>query len=358
MSPEVKRIAEPKAIDNYMRKLFSVKPVYLKTKELNIETGSFIYKDDQVTFEVPDTVSEKNINLYIRNGAELFIARATITSRSGPGYNCKVNEILIMNLPRKEERISPAEIKAGAELYISNIISDVTLKQNFEDNKRRMGALKNDIEIKLGKKYDKVKIYSVSEQKYDARMTYFIMERKPYFIKNTTERSDDEQYRYYIEFIYASDRDTDRSIISEIAVPLLYRYMLPFGYMQVNSRKPLSDEDFSFIKKQGMSISTFFTNDKTFIKSSDDRISIVDLSMTGLGIIFRERSLIRHFKEGNFLIFTVFLPDKKTTTVMCQVKNINVFKNGSYKVGCSVLNFDAIGEVNYTEYLESISGNG
>lgn len=354
MSPDVKRITEPGIIDNYLKKLFSIKPVYLKTRDLNIETSSFAYNGDFITFKITELLSDNNINLYIRNGVEILFARTQITSCSGNEYVCTVKEILIMNLPRKEERIAPAENKDGENTYISAIISEATLKQNFEDNKRKLTALKDDLEMKLCKKYDKAAIYAVSEQKNDARMFYFMNEKKPYFIKNMTERSDDEQYKYYIETILPEERDADRRLISEIAVPFLYRYMFPFGYLRVNSLKPLTDDDFSFLKRQGMSISTFFTNDKTFIKSSDDRIPVIDLSMTGLGIIFKERTLIRHFKEGNLIMFTVFLPDKKTANVMCQVKNVSALKNASFRVGCSILNFDAIGEVNYSEYLDSL----
>lgn len=357
MNREVKRITDRNIMDEYLKKLFTVKPVYIKTKELNIETSSFIYNDYVVTFTLAEPVSDDNINLYIRNGNEILIARAFITARPGTEYNSSVKEILIMNIPRKEERITPAGNIAGDNVYVSNIISDATLKQNFEDNKRKILAFKDDLEEKLGKKYDRAKIYTVSEQKNDARMVYFTKERKPYFIKNITERADDEQYRYYIETIYPEERDADRRLISEIAVPFLYRYMLPFGYLRVNSTKPLAGEDYSFLKRNGMSISTFFTNDTTIIKSSSDRIKIIDLSMTGLGIIFKERTLIRHFREGNLLIFTVFLPDKKTAVVMCEVKNINILKNAGYRVGCSILNFDAIGEVNYSEYLDSIAGD-
>lgn len=354
MPPEVKRITDPNTMDDYLKRLFSIKPVYLKTKNLNIETASFLYNGDFITFKISEIIPDEKVNLYIRNGNELLIAHTAVSSRRGNDYLCRVKEIIIMNLPRKEERLSVVENKTGANVYISGIISEATLKQNFEDNRRRLTALKDDLEEKLTQKYNKAVIYAVSEQKNDARMSYFINERKPYFIKNITERSDDEQYRYYIESIFTEDRDPDKRLISEIAVPFLYRYMMPFGYLRVNNSKPLTEEDFSFLKRQGMSISTFFTNDRTFIKSSDDHIAVTDLSLTGLGVIFKERTLIRHFREGNLIIFTVYLPGKKTANVMCQVKNINVYKNASYRVGCGIQNLDAIGEVNYSEYLASL----
>lgn len=354
MNPEVKKITDRNIIYDFLKKLFTRRPVFLKTGSLNIETTSFVFNEDGVIFTINEPVAEDNVNLYIRNGNELLIARAMIVSRSGPEHKCTVSEMLLMNIPRKEERVNAAVSNEGGNVYISNIISDFTLKENFEDNKRKILALKDDLEEKLGKKYDRVKVFAVSEQKNDLRMNYFLKERKPYFIKDVTQRCDDDpQYKFYVNTIYAEEHEANRKMISEIAVPFLYRYMMPFGYLRVNGHKALTDDDYSSIKKTGMSISTFFTNDKSIIKSSSDRIYITDLSMTGLGVIFKERIFIKHFREESLVIFTVFLPENKTSTVMCEVKNINILKNGIYRIGCSILNFDPIGEVNYTEYLES-----
>lgn len=354
MNPEVKKITDRNIMYDYLKKLFTRKPVYLKTKELNIETSSFVFNEDGVVFTLVEPVADDSISLYIRNGNELLIARALIVSRSGLEHKCTVSEILIMNIPRKEERINASVTNDGGNVYISNIISDFTLKENFEDNKRKILALKDDLEEKLGSKYEKVKIYAVSDQKNDLRMTYFLKERKPYIIKNVTERCDDDpQYKYYVDTIYSEEHEANRRMISEIAVPFLYRYMMPFGYLRVNGTKPLTDEDYSSLKKTGMSISTFFTNDKSIIRSSADRIYITDLSMTGLGVIFKERIMIKHFREESLVIFTVFMPGNSTSVLMCEVKNITILKNGVYRVGCSILNFDAIGEVNYSAYLDS-----
>ena len=354
MNPEVKKITDRNIMYDYLKKLFTRKPVFLKTEKLNIETSSFVFNEDGVIFTLAVPVPEDNISLYIRNGNELLVARALIVSRSGNENKCTVSEIRIMSIPRKEERVNAAVTTNGGHVYISNIISDFTLKENFEDNKRKILALKDDLEEKLGKKYDKVKVYAVSDQKNDLRMNYFLKERKPYFIQDVTRHSDDDpQYKYYVDTIYSEEHEANRRMISEIAVPFLYRYMMPFGYLRVNSAKALSDEDYSALKKSGMSISTFFTNDKTIIKSSSDRIYITDLSMTGLGVIFKERVYIKHFREESLIIFTVFMPGDRTSVVMCEVKNITILKNGIYRVGCSILNFDAIGEVNYSEYLES-----
>lgn len=357
MNPEVKRITDRNIMYGFLKNIFTKKPVFLKTKELNIETQSFVFNEKGIIFKTEEQFDDESVNLYVRNGDELNLARVKIISSSAGEYRCDVNEILIMNLPRKEQRAAVGgENLAEQRVYISGIISDFTLKMNFEDNRKKISVLRDDFEDKLTKKYDRARVYIISEQKADARMDYFIKEKKPYFVRNLTEKpaEDDEQHGYYIKMIYPENREENKGIVSEIAVPFLYKYMLPFGYLRVNSFKPLSDDDYSILKKTGMNISTYFTNDKTFIRSSQDRIPIIDLSMGGFGVLFKERVLIKYFKENSLSIVTIFMPGNKSSTVLSQVKNISILKNGVYRVGCSILNFDPIGEVNYTEYLESM----
>jgi|GEM_PF-905262 len=360
MKPEVKRITERNIIYDYLKKLFTRGQVFLKTKEHNIETSSFIFNEDGIAFTLSQSVSipDEGISLYIRNGNELIIIRVVITGRAGEEYKCSVSDMFIMNIPRREERVNAAVNNDIGRAYVSNIISDFTLKESFENNRRTILALKENFEEKLGKQYDSAKIYSIIDQKRDERMKYFMEERMPYFIRDVTQPAeDDPQYRYYIANIYSAQQEADKRMISEIAVPFLYRHMMPFGYLCVNGMQPLSNEDFSLLKKYGMGISTVVTNDTNMIRSSDDRAAITDLSRNGLGIIFKERVLLKHFMEEGLVIFTVFLPGDKTLIIMCQVKNITFLKKGIYRIGCRIVNFDATGEVSYSEYLESAGIN-
>ncbi len=357
MNPELKRITDRNIIYQYLKNVFNSRPVFLKTKEFNVEVKSFTFSEKGIFFSTDEDLSEAQVNLYVRNKTEVVFARVRITENTDAGYRCEASDILLMELPRKEERYSSGSDSGDAKVVISNILSEFTLRENFEDNKRSIVAMKDDFEEKLSKKYNRAEVYVISEQKPDVRMSYFINERKPYFIKDITDASgkDDEMYKYYIETIYPADKEKDRRLISEIAVPFLYKYLLPFGYLKISSARPLSGEDYSFAKKNGMNISTYFSNDTKIIKSSPDRIAICDLSMTGLGVSFKERALIKYFREKSLILFTVYLPGNKTSTVMCRVENINIMKNSMYKIGCSILNFDAIGEVNYSEYLDALS---
>ena len=40
--------------------------------------------------------------------------------------------------------------------------------------------------------------------------------------------------------------------------------------------------------------------------------------------------------------------------MLCEVKNIALIKNYVYRIGCEINNIESLGEVYYSEYLESL----
>jgi hypothetical protein len=99
-----------------------------------------------------------------------------------------------------------------------------------------------------------------------------------------------------------------------------------------------------------------FSNNTTIIKSAGDILLVGDLSMKGLSIVFREKPLIKHFKDNSTILFDLFLPENMKATVLASVKNISLADGNIYRIGCQILNMDSIGEVNYSGYIETARG--
>ncbi|MGL4369621.1 MAG: PilZ domain-containing protein, partial [Spirochaetota bacterium] len=195
----------------------------------------------------------------------------------------------------------------------------------------------------------------------DPRMEFFNEQRKPYFFpafKKGDLSSAPSDLKNFMTQIYPRDRYLeDNRCNSEICVPILYRMMLPIGYIRVNSRNSLTENDYSAVRKTGMSASTIISNDPHIIKSASDIIAITDISAGGIGLVFKDKHLIKHFKDKSSIIFTIHLPDEKEATMMAVVRNISLINNKFYRVGCEIVNIDPIGEVQYTEYIETISAS-
>ena len=365
MTTDAVKITDKKLIYEVFKARFKAGKIFIKTSELNIQAESFSFNNGEISVTVPDVNLKLNsVIFYIRDNEEVVFCHAVLKTKcENDVLVYEPLDIQILPLPRKEERKSVALIdKPGnAPIYISNIISDFIIHDCLTLSKRRADTIKDELLKKLDSIYPNSEIVFLNDKMHDPRMLYCNKKRKPYLIKNINDINDtekigsDEDLRYYKSYIFENDSfESKTKIISEICVPLLYKLMMPFGYVKSVSRKELSDEDFSVLRKFGMSASTVYTNDKQIIVSSDDHIAVTDLSMNGLGIFFKEKTLIKHFKENTLIVFTIFLPEKKQATLLCEVKNISLIKNYVYRIGCEILNIEALGEVYYSEYLEGL----
>ena len=365
MDSNTVKTSDKKMICETIRSRFITEKIYIKTTDINIQVESFLFENGVIEVTFPcDIEIINNVIFYRRDKEEVIFSHAAFKQKREDGALIfDPLDIQILQIPRKEERKRIATIdKSGIpSVYISNIISDFTIDECLNLSGRRVDFIKNDLLEKFKKSYPDSEIVFLNGKVKDQRMIYFINKRKPFFIKSINDVNDieklrnDEDLKYYNSFIHQIEPlDKKLKIVSEICVPLLYKLLMPFGYVKTVSYYPLKDEDFLLIRKFGMSASTVFTNDKKIIKSSDENIAITDLSMKGLGIFFKNKVLIKHFKENSLILFTIFLPEEKKTTMLCIVRNITLIKNYIYRIGCEILNIEAIGEVYYSEFIESL----
>lgn len=364
MSGETVKITDKKQIFEIFKDRFLKGKVFIKTSLLNIQVESFAFENGVISvtgaFENADI---KSVIFYARDNDDVVFSHAVLISQNDNGALIyEPLDIQITQIPRKEERkiVSSADKDESAHIYISNIISDFTIHECFNLSRKKVDLIKDELLKKLQSTFPDSEIVFFNDRSNDPRMLYAKNRRKPYFIKNIRDAEDqekvnkDEDLKFYKTYIQPKDPlSLKAKTCSEICVPLLYKLMMPFGYVKSASFNELTDDDFSVIRKFGMSASTVYTNDKHLIISSDDNIAVTDLSMSGLGIFFKEKVLIKHFKEKSLIIFTVYLPEKKQATVLCEVKNIALIKNYVYRIGCEILNIESLGEVYYSEYLEA-----
>lgn len=365
MADAAVKITDKKVIYETFRTRFKKGRIFIKTTELNIQAEAFSFEDGVITVAAPDADYKLNsVIFYIRDNDEVVFSHAVLKFKNDNGMPVyEPLDIQILKIPRKEERKNVAAVDTSGKvpLYVSNIISDFIIHECLELSKRKVDLVRDELLKKLQKIYPDSNIVFINDKANDPRMAYFKDKRKPYFIKKISDIDDpgklksDEELNYFKTSIFPKETQVHQSkMSSEISVPLLYKMMMPFGYVKSASFKGFNDEDYSVIRKFGMSASTVYTNDKQIITSSDDKIAVTDLSMSGLGIFFKEKVLIKHFKEKSLIIFSIFMPDKKQATMLCAVRNISLIKNYIYRIGCEILNIEALGEVYYSEYLEGV----
>ncbi len=362
------KITDRKLIHEMIKTRFKAEGIYFKTADINIQVQEYFYENGSISISLPDyNESITDAVFYIRDRDEVTFSNAVLENKKENGAHVfKLLDIQVLRIPRKETRKNVASIKKpeAAALYISNIISDFTIQECISSSRRRVDNIKDQLLKQVQVLHPDTEILFLNDKTNDPRMLYCMKKRKPFFIQNMNDLDDTEKLdsqeglKYYKSYIHQSgQRNNNSKVVSEICVPLLYKLMMPFGYIKTVNSSELNDDDFSVIRKFGMTASTVFTNDKQIIISSDENIAVTDLSMSGLGIFFRNKVLIKHFKENCLVLFSIYMPGDKHATFLCEVKNITLIKNYVYRIGCEIHNIEALGEVYYSEYLDGLVQN-
>lgn len=357
-SESVKNITDRNSLSELYSTLFMGRDVFLKADGINIKVNFIKFNNGKIYLDIPiENYDVKRTAIYTRNMEEIAYSHIIPSGMEEKYYVFDTEGSQIFFAPRKERRVQ-VQAAQGKKSVISQLISNFVIKESLMQNQARVDWLRHEISAKIASKYDQIKIFFLGDRNTDTRMSWIMDDRESIFIRNVGfdgEQEDNEtDVTSYMQNIYYNDQDlVNGKMVSEISVPLLYKIMMPFGYIQVNHTSPLDEENLFMLKRLGMAFSESISKDNILFNPSVDTISISDLSMNGLGMIFKERSLARHFKEDALVMFTAYLPDSKNASILCRVANITLTDKW-YRVGCRIENIDSEGESHYKKFLQAV----
>ena len=363
MSDQIKTITDKTTFEKIYNKFFQNNNVFLKTKNGDLKIQFFGYSNSVVAFKIP----------YIKN----LGGKCLIFTRSGNNtihaivkYNEKQEENMflfetekfqVIFRAREEERKSLDGIDKGASksiIFATNFISYSIIQNTLAMQSKKIEKIKEYIEKEMSQAFNYIKIFFCNEGKGDSRLQYFLNNKKPIFIPQINAVSASgpaEKLNFYINSIYAKDHflQSKTDYVSEISVPILYKLKMAYGYIQLNNKNILTSSSLSLAKNFAISIDELLNKEKIFPKA-EEKLIVSNMSQNGIGIVFKDRKHIRYFKENNLVHFDILLPENKTASIMAIVRNITLFENNIIMVGCSIEEIDALSEVNYEEFIESL----
>lgn len=350
----VRHITDKSELQDIFKRLFAGREVMLKSQGINIKVDCVKAEDSRIYIKLPEPEQKVQATaLFTRFNDEIYFTHVIQRGHDGDTLVFEPEGVQVYTAGRKEERKSTDE-KSGKKALITNIISLPVVEDSFRHNRSRAEWVRSEISEKFDGRFGNVRVFFAGDRKPDNRMKWISQERKPVYIPaiNTMqEGTDSEEYSRYMNEIYYSDNTIKDGLFnSEIIVPLLYRGMMPFGYVQINHSEKLDDDALTFAKRMGLAFSESVSKDMLLFKPSEDKMMLTDLSLSGVGIFFKERALIRHFRENESLVFTMHMPENRQATMMSRVMNINQISN-FFRVGCVISNIDPIGDANYQEFL-------
>jgi hypothetical protein len=364
MSDQIKTISDKTNFETIYNKFFQKNDIFLKTKSGDLKIQFFGYSNGIAAFKIPyiKTISG-NCLIFTRSGNNTIHALMKFSEKQEDNMFLFITEkFQIIFRARGEERKSLEGIDKGTSkniIFATNLISYSMIQNSLAMETKKIERIKEYVGKELSEAFNYSKILFCNEGKGDGRMQYFLKNKKPIYIpqiiNGTSGESETEKRNFYINTIYAKDHflQSKREFISEISVPILYRLKMSYGYIQINNKSMLTSSTLSLVKKFAISIDDLLNKEKVFPKS-EEKLIISNMSKNGLGIVFKERKYIRYFKENNLVYFDILLPEKKVASVLAIVRNIALLDNNIIMIGCSIEEIDALSEVNYDEFLESL----
>jgi len=342
----------PKIFSKYFQK-----NVYFKTRAQNIHVTFAGYKDGIVEIRSKSTIREVGqCHIYVRFQENVISTQLKLVKKGGQDvYYFRPLKIQVLKLRRSEDRkkLTDPESKTGEVLYVTEIISDFKIIEQLKYESKKVSAIRENSIIKHTGRFEKIKMFELSDGHFDPRMKYFYDTIEPIYIKNRNNPPSNELETYYNNFVIPADTELSNAhyLTSEVTVPLLIKAMIPFGYIQINNSSELTRPEFMEIRKLATSLSEVFIRNNIF-KISDDQVFLSDISKSGFGLRFKERVLIRNFKQGSLMYCSLYFPENTKAQILVEVKYINILENSLIKVGCEVKNIDALGEVYRDEFIE------
>jgi len=356
-SESIKHITDRGTLEDLYGSLFVGRDVFLRTDGINLKVDFVRFREGRVYLDIPSERYEfKRSAIYTRNSDEVAISHLIPFSRDEGYYVFETEGSQIFFAPRRESRLT-LHLQPEKKSVISQIISSFVIKESLLQNQARIDWIRHEIGSRIKPEYTLIRIYFLGDCYSDTRMSLIMEDRNEIFIpdineNNGREKTDDSMEQYLREIYYHDTSLSDKEIISEITVPLMYKMMMPFGYIQVNHTGPLTDNDLFMLKRLAMAYSESMSKDLQFFRPSADTIAISDLSMSGLGMVFREKSLARHFREEALVIFTAYMPEGRQASILCRVANITL-SGETYRIGCIIEDIDTQGEEHYRGFLTS-----
>ncbi len=364
MPDQIKTISDRTTFEKILHKFFQNTNVFLKTKTGDLKIQFVGYSNDIAAFKIPFL---KNINgtclIFTRYESNTIHALVKFQERQGEDiFTFIINKFQVIFRARGEERKTletPYHGQSKNILFVTNLISHSIIQNSLAMETKKIQRIKDFVNTQMSEAFNHVKIFFCNEGKADSRMMHFMRDKKPIFIPmiNSTEKEETarDKQNFYINNIYSKDHflQNRKEFISEISVPLLYKLKLPYGYIQLNNTNILTSSTLVIAKKFASTIEELLNKEKVFPKS-EEKLIVSNMSKNGVGIVFKERKYIRYFKENNYIYFDLLLPESKIASILAIVRNIALMENNVILIGCSIEEIDALSEVNYTEFLESM----
>ncbi len=360
MADVIKTVTDKTQFATLFNNFFDRRDVYIKTKSGDLTIQFLGYSNDNVAFRIPRVKNVPDMVLvFTRKGEHTIYTSLKYLERNEDTFIFLPVKFQIISASRREGRAN-LDTDGGKNIfYIENIVSDNIIQQSLVLNDKKIEHIKHVVIDDLKNSFERIRIVLIHETKIDPRMKYFQENIRPILIEDLKSKPSEKfasSFNLYVNEIYSRDYklSSQSEFISEVSVPILYKNMIPYGYIQVNNTWPMTESYLNAVKKAALGMNELILNDNLFEKITE-RFLVSDVSRSGMGIVFKNRRHTTYFRQDSIVSFDMILPDKKKVVIGAEVKNTIFMDNSIIKVGLEIINIDAISEVHFQEFVDKLN---
>ena len=359
MAESITTITDSAQFEEFFKKYFANRDVYLKTKSGDLKVQFLGYGDGNVAFRIPRVKNApETVMVLAHTGDSTVYASLKTLERNEDTFVFLPVKFQVISEMRREERPNLEASQGKKVLFVSNLVSESMIQGFLDSNEKKVAQVKDRIAEQLKGNFEQIRVVFINETRIDVRMKYFLSSWTPIFVRDIREKpkeSEATHFNFYVNEIYSKDYKlaSRKEFVSEVAVPFVLRNMIPYGYIQVNNSTPMTENHLTVIKRLATMINEYFLKINLFVPSTEKFI-VTDISGKGLGIVFKDRRLLKYFQKNSQVILEIALPDGHRVGMGVAVRNTLFNDGGFIKVGLEIVHIDALSEVIYEEFLQSL----
>ena len=316
---ETKEITDINSINKMVETLFKQFPVYTILEKKPVQIKILAIKNQNVIIQSP----EENPNpieriLLLTNSGNLLQFRFKVTAKDPRGIEIlQPNSLTIKTATRINTRIQVSK----APIQISKIISQNMIPHDL--------AYIQKLKVKF------TDVVFFIHERMDIRMRLLVDSGKHLFVPDTkSPDSVGENFIPYSEYMHLAKSTKDsQKYFSEICVPLKFKNIFPFGYLQILHTEKTNINDYNLVLHAANKLCNEIEESDVF-NYSKHVSNIMDISSTGLSFAHpQSKHFGKLFSIGSIILFEMYEYDKSIGTFRAVVRNIKPLEK-LFRIGC------------------------
>lgn len=327
---ETKEITDPNSIFKMIETLYKQFPVYTLINKKPLQVKVLAIKNNSILIQSPENITPAERFLFLTNAGNLLQFKFTVVTKDPRGIELlQPTSLFIKNATRTNDRYQVAKVP----IYLSNIISQTMIPHDLADDTMKIEALAKPYIQKLKGKFSEVSFFI--HERMDTRMRLLADSGKHLFVPDSkAPESVTENFIPFNEYIHLVKQNKElNKYLSEICIPLKYKNIVLFGYIQILNLEKTNINDYNLVLHAVNKFCDEIAESDIF-NESKMKCSVMDISSNGLSFSHpQSKHFGKLFSIGGTILFNIYEENVNLGTFRAVVRNIKPLEK-LFRIGC------------------------